>query len=187
MENLTCKGLSAAHRRMLIKCITEEIGSIPEPVEIEFMEPIRRKQYSSLWYGGQIAAIRVHGCVFEVHALGDVYAWRYDKSDRDRELLYVKDKNNSGRFGSDIQPYLKTDRALVAAICRKHNRYWIDMEHNNWWECSVYTPDGVFHDLMWVLDSDHIFAGIREVFCHMDAVLKDLGVPAGNEGSEVSS
>ena len=55
-------------------CITEEIGSIPEPVEIEFMEPIRRKQYSSLWYGGQIAAIRVHGCVFEVHALGDVYA-----------------------------------------------------------------------------------------------------------------
>ena len=50
MENLTCKGLSAAHRRMLIKCITEEIGSIPEPVEIEFMEPIRRKQYSSLWY-----------------------------------------------------------------------------------------------------------------------------------------
>ena len=137
MENLTCKGLSAAHRRMLIKCITEEIGSIPEPVEIEFMEPIRRKQYSSLWYGGQIAAIRVHGCVFEVHALGDVYAWLYDKSDRDRELLYVKDKNNSGRFGSDIQPYLKTDRALVAAICRKHNRYWIDMEHNNWWECSV--------------------------------------------------
>jgi len=62
---------------MLIKCITEEIGSIPEPVEIEFMEPIRRKQYSSLWYGGQIAAIRVHGCVFEVHALGDVYAWLY--------------------------------------------------------------------------------------------------------------
>ena len=56
------------------------------------MEPIRRKQYSSLWYGGQIAAIRVHGCVFEVHALGDVYAWLYDKSDRDRELLYVKDK-----------------------------------------------------------------------------------------------
>lgn len=116
MENLTCKGLSAAHRRMLIKCITEEIGSIPEPVEIEFMEPIRRKQYSSLWYGGQIAAIRVHGCVFEVHALGDVYAWLYDKSDRDRELLYVKDKNNSGRFGSDIQPYLKTDRALVKLL-----------------------------------------------------------------------
>ena len=84
MENLTCKGLSAAHRRMLIKCITEEIGSIPEPVEIEFMEHIRRKQYSSLWYGGQVVAIRVHGCVFEIHALGDVYAWLYDKSDHDR-------------------------------------------------------------------------------------------------------
>lgn len=66
MENLTCKGLSAAHRRMLIKCITEEIGSIPEPVEIEFMEPIRRKQYShrygtaarSLPFGFTVAFLR---------------------------------------------------------------------------------------------------------------------------------
>ena len=58
MENLTCKGLSAAHRRMLIKCITEEIGSIPEPVEIEFMEPIRRKQYSSLPVGVPGAFLR---------------------------------------------------------------------------------------------------------------------------------
>ena len=89
-------------------------------------------------------------------------------------------------LGEDLKSQIE-EKGWVAAICRKHNRYWIDMEHNNWWECSVYTPDGVFHDLMWVLDSDHIFAGIREVFCHMDAVLKDLGVPAGNEGSEVSS
>ena len=70
MENLTCKGLSAAHRRMLIKCITEEIGSIPEPVEIEFMEPIRRKQYSSLWYGGQITtggnALSIHRMEFSM-------------------------------------------------------------------------------------------------------------------------
>ena len=61
------------------------------------------------------------------------------------------------------------------------------MEQNNWWECFVRTPDGERHDLMWVLDSDHIFAGIGEVFYHMDAVLKDLGVPAGNEATEVSS
>lgn len=63
MENLTCKGLSAAHRRMLIKCITEEIGSIPEPVEIEFMEPIRRKQYSSLCTAARSLPFGFTGCV----------------------------------------------------------------------------------------------------------------------------
>lgn len=60
------------------------------------------------------------------------------------------------------------------------------MDYNNWWECFVYTPDGVFHDLMWALDSDHIFAGIGEVFFHMNEVLKELGVPVGNEETEVT-
>lgn len=187
MKLLTCKGISSAHRHQLINCIKEEIGSLSVPVEIEFAERIKRKQYSSLWYGGLVASIKAHGCVFAVHAVGDIYANLYDKQDGDRELLYVKDKNNSGRFGVDILPYMKTDRSLVAALCRQHNRYWLEMDHNNWWECFVYTPDGVFHDLMWALDSDHIFAGIGEVFYHMDAVLKDLGVPVGNDGTEVSS
>jgi len=187
MRLLTCKGLSAAHRHQLIKCIKEEIGCLSTPAEIEFVEKIERKQYSSLWYGGLVASIKAHGCVFAVHAVGDIYATLYDKQDGYRELLYVKDKNNSGRLGVDILPYMKTDRSLVAALCRQHNRYWLQMDNNNWWECFVYTPDGVFHDLMWALDSDHIFAGIGEVFYHMDAVLKDLGVPVENECVEVSS
>lgn len=187
MRFLTCKGLSAAHRHQLIQCIKEEIGSLTMPAEIEFAEKIRRKQYSSLWYGGLVASIKAHGCVFAVHAVGDIYATLYDKQDGYRELLYVKDKNNSGRLGVDLLPYMKSDRSLVAALCKQHNRYWLQMGSNNWWECFVYTPDGIFHDLMWVLDSDHIFAGIGEVFYSMDAVLTDLGILAGNAEAEVPS
>lgn len=104
MRLLTCKGISSAHRHLLINCIKAEIGSITVPTVIEFVEKIERKQYSSLWYGGLVASIKAHGCTFAVHATGDIYATLYDKQDGGRELLYVKDKNNSGRFGVDILP-----------------------------------------------------------------------------------
>lgn len=73
-------------------------------IKVEFHQPICRKQYSSLWYGGLVVSIKVRGCVFAIHACGDIYATLYDKSDG-TELLYVKDKSNSGRFGVDVLPY----------------------------------------------------------------------------------
>lgn len=81
---------------------------------------------------------------------------------------------NSGRFGVDVLPYLKTDHALYAAMGDTHKRYRLDMEHNNWWECFVYTPEGEFHDMMWALDSDHIFEGVEVVLSAMDSVMKDI-------------
>lgn len=82
--------------------------------------------------------------------------------------------HNSGRFGVDVLPYLKTDHALYAAMGDTHKRYRLDMEHNNWWECFVYTPEGEFHDMMWALDSDHIFEGVEVVLSAMDSVMKDI-------------
>ena len=60
------------------------------------------------------------------------------------------------------------------------------MEHNNWWECFVRTPDGERHDLMWVLDSDHIFAAIGEVFYNMEQVLFDVDLESGYSPKEES-
>ena len=74
----------------------------------------------------------------------------------------------------DVLPYLKTDHALYAAMGDTHKRYRLDMEHNNWWECFVYTPEGEFHDMMWALDSDHIFEGVEVVLSAMDSVMKDI-------------
>ena len=68
---------------------------------------------------------------------------------------------------------------LVGFICGAANaaiykRYRLDMEHNNWWECFVYTPEGEFHDMMWALDSDHLFEGVEVVLSAMDSVMKDI-------------
>ena len=38
----------------------------------------------------------------------------------------------------------------------------------------VYTPEGEFHDMMWALDSDHIFEGVEIVLSAMDSVIKDI-------------
>ena len=139
MKNITFEGISTLQRLHLCWQIRKQIGKIHQPIKVEFHQPICRKQYSSLWYGGLVVSIKVRGCVFAIHACGDIYATLYDKSDG-TELLYVKDKSNSGRFGVDVLPYLKTDHALYAAMGDTHKRYRLDMEHNNWWECFVYTP-----------------------------------------------
>lgn len=173
MKNITFEGISTLQRLHLCWQIRKQIGKIHQPIKVEFHQPICRKQYSSLWYGGLVVSIKVRGCVFAIHACGDIYATLYDKSDG-TELLYVKDKSNSGRFGVDVLPYLKTDHALYAAMGDTHKRYRLDMEHNNWWECLVYTPEGEFHDMMWALDSDHIFEGVEVVLSAMDSVMKDI-------------
>ena len=173
MKNITFEGISTLQRLHLCWQIRKQIGKIHQPIKVEFHQPICRKQYSSLWYGGLVVSIKVRGCVFAIHACGDIYATLYDKSDG-TELLYVKDKSNSGRFGVDVLPYLKTDHALYAAMGDTHKRYRLDMEHNNWWECFVYTPEGEFHDMMWALDSDHIFEGVEVVLSAMDSVIKDI-------------
>ena len=173
MKNITFEGISTLQRLHLCWQIRKQIGKIHQPIKVEFHQPICRKQYSSLWYGGLVVSIKVRGCVFAIHACGDIYATLYDKSDG-TELLYVKDKSNSGRFGVDVLPYLKTDHALYAAMGDTHKRYRLDMEHNNWWECFVYTPEGEFHDMMWALDSDHVFEGVEVVLSAMDSVIKDI-------------
>ena len=115
MKNITFEGISTLQRLHLCWQIRKQIGKIHQPIKVEFHQPICRKQYSSLWYGGLVVSIKVRGCVFAIHACGDIYATLYDKSDG-TELLYVKDKSNSGRFGVDVLPYLKTDHSLLACF-----------------------------------------------------------------------
>ena len=92
MKNITFEGISTLQRLHLCWQIRKQIGKIHQPIKVEFHQPICRKQYSSLWYGGLVVSIKVRGCVFAIHACGDIYATLYDKSDG-TELLYVKDKS----------------------------------------------------------------------------------------------
>ena len=81
MKNITFEGISTLQRLHLCWQIRKQIGKIHQPIKVEFHQPICRKQYSSLWYGGLVVSIKVHGCVFAIHACGDIYATLYDKSD----------------------------------------------------------------------------------------------------------
>lgn len=84
----------------------------------------------------------------------------------------VKDKNNTGLFGSEIQAYIKTDKSLYVALNGAHTRYKLILDHNNWWEGFAIDPDGNFLDLMWCLDSDCLFDAVVEVLQEMDGVIR---------------
>lgn len=86
MKNITFEGISTLQRLHLCWQIRKQIGKIHQPIKVEFHQPICRKQYSSLWYGGLVVSIKVRGCVFAIHACGDIYATLYDKSDGKPEV-----------------------------------------------------------------------------------------------------
>ena len=176
------RNLSVQQRTLLIRRIIfdqKEQESLDSFFDIEIIEKIRKKQYSSLWYGGEIARIRYKGCTFDLHACGDVRAILTRKGEPDDELLYVKDKNNAGVLRKELLPYVRTDRALYAAINGQHEKYHLELLNNNWYECFVTDPSGQFHDLMWALNSDHALEAIAEVVCGMDEVIADAEKETG--------
>lgn len=63
MKNITFEGISTLQRLHLCWQIRKQIGKIHQPIKVEFHQPICRKQYSSLWYGGLVVSIKVRGCV----------------------------------------------------------------------------------------------------------------------------
>ena len=141
--------------------------------ELHFEDSISLRRLSSLWYGGGMVNVKYNGYTFHIEAIGDVYADLYSTRN-DRHIAYVKDKYNNGNFGSEMLSYFRSDTSLEKILAGEHHRYRLEMCHNNWWECFVTDPQGVFHDLMWALDQDDLFEGIEAVLNSLDATINDL-------------
>lgn len=182
MMNINTMGLSFLNKLILRHYIRKEFGNmstVPNAdVAIDVVHNIGWQRYSSLWYGGNIVNISYKGWSFHIDACGDVCADLYRKNDPETTVLSVTDKYNAGRFGRKLRHFFRTDRTLNAALCHRHPRYTLVANNTNWWECVATDPDGRFHDLMWVLDSDHILAGIAEVLCLLDYTIQEYGTDA---------
>lgn len=126
MKNITFEGISTFQRLHLCWQIRKQIGKIHQPIKVEFHQPICRKQYSSLWYGGLVVSIKVRGCVFAIHACGDIYATLYDKSDGillDRiksgaQLIIVGDADQlpSVGAGNVLREMIRSEKVPTAVL-----------------------------------------------------------------------
>ena len=176
------KGLLPFQRRMLQRCLAK--NNVDGDFNIEFTYKISLRRLSSLWYGGGVAEIYYKGYVFNVEAIGDVYAELYRVKGVPGEdsvfteygnlIAYVKDKGNGGYFSNEIPPYLRSDKTLNKALGKTHPKYSLEMDYNNWWECFGTDPAGNFHDLMWNLGEDNLFLAIAEVLNGLDETIKNL-------------
>jgi len=141
--------------------------------ELHFVNSISLKRLHSLWYNGEVAIIKYKGYTFHIEARGDIRAHLNSVHD-DHTVVYVKDKGNNGNFGSEMLSYIRSDKTLNKMSAHEHPRYYLECGDHNWWECAVTDPQGVFHDLTWVLDEDNLFYGIAEVLEHLDETIKEL-------------
>lgn len=174
MIGIKIYGLRTSHKRKLRRAIAKSVPAIHDQITVEVVDDILERCYDSLWYGGEVARIQYKGWVFDMHALGDVYATLYRGSDRESPLLFVKDKRNAGLFGEMVHRYIKSDDRLRDSLSLLDDQFQIVLENNNWWECFPIDPDGNFHDMMWALDSDNFFDAIAEITASMDSVIKEL-------------
>lgn len=164
-------GLSRYHQRALSAYLTER--HIDGDFSLGFEDSISLLRLDSLWYGGDMVKITYKGYTFNIDASGDIFA-RVCSARDGSYIMHFKDKHNTGYVGTEIRSYFRSDRTVHTAIDGEHRRYRLELDNNNWWECVVTDPQGRFHDLMWVLDDDSLFAGIAEVLTSLDGIIDEL-------------
>ena len=163
------KDLPLFQRAALKQSLTKK--NLHKNCVINFNGSISLKRMSSYWYGGNMADVIYKGYTFHIEAIGDVRAYLFSKHS-DKQLCYVKDKNNVGAFKHEMAPYFRSDKSLDKLLRSKHHLYDLEIEDNNWWECFVTDPQGKFHDIMWALDSDSLFDAIDEVLDSLDEMIQ---------------
>lgn len=171
-SKLRISGIGFWHRIWLRYLLKKDKKYFGKDIAVIFNDKIKAQQYSSLWYGGEVAVIHYKQYKFILSAVGDVYANLIDKADGNYSLFYVKDKNNGGDLATELIPYIKTDKDLYAAMCGTHKRYLLELDCNNWWECFLVDPEGNFHDMMMALDSDGVFEAVAEIFAVIDEIIE---------------
>lgn len=136
------------------------------------------KRLNCLWYGGELATIKVsEKFAIELYIYGDVRAELVDKDGN--ELESVIDKNNGGAFGEYMQSHLKTDKQLETAI--ESGR--LTFGNNNWIEYDgiVKADDaetsGMFIDLGIICDNildDDILVAIEQALDSVEDIKQEI-------------
>lgn len=121
----------------------------------------------SLWYGGRVVEILFKGYRFILGAYGDICASLLDENNE--EVAYLKDKNNSGAFYTEMSYYIKNDKELFDL----ENEGRLVLENNNWFEVLVDAPDGERIDTGWVTSDYSYYDGIEETICGMQDFIND--------------
>ena len=122
------KGLQPYHRKALLKNISA--AHINGGFEICFNDSISLRRLDCLWYGGNVTDVKYKGYTFHIEAIGDVYAVLYTVRD-EKQLCYVKDKNNGGYFSSEMLLYFRSDKVLHNSLGDDPKKYRLELEHNN--------------------------------------------------------
>lgn len=143
--------------------------------EIDFSQVVTDNKQHHFWYGGEVAEIKYKGNVFLIEAIGDV---RLSLIENNKEVAYVKDKNNQGNFYHVMNSHVKDDKELEKLL-EEHYSFsdrtdgkYLDIENNNWWECFIIDENGKHHDLMWNLESSNFKEAVVEVLFQMKEMLK---------------
>lgn len=90
-----------------------------------------------IWYGGFIGSISYKDYEISIHATGDVRARLYKNG---KEIAFVKDRGENGRFYDEFNSFISSDKELYDAFTNNSSDKGIclELDNNNWLEFRVY-------------------------------------------------
>lgn len=124
-------------------------------MKVEITDFIDDQHQLCYWYGKECARIEHKGYTVLVEAIGDIYA-RYEPNGE--YVARCKDKSNNSGFYFAMSEYFKNDAEVLEAVEKGD----LIFDFNNWWEFSIIDPQGEWHELEWVADSDYLNEAIEE-------------------------
>ncbi len=145
-----------------------EKGFDVSQIELEIIDFIDNDHKDCSWYGGAVAEVKYKDHLFSLEARGDINCTLFDKNEN--ELGYVKDRNNAGRFCSEMAHCLANDTELHKA--KEDGR--LVFENNNWFEIFVRTPDEQWQLMTWLSSTDDIEECVLEMIETMDEMIEEL-------------
>lgn len=157
---------------VLMKTKLSKIELPAEDSKIALAQEIEFGKCCSLWYGGLIAEITAGNSKCALMANGDVRAYLTDKR-TDEEIVYVKDKSNSGTFGSEMSQYIKDDTQLGTFMGDEDAKYSLELTDGNWYEVFFDRINGDYSNESEVCDSDNVFDAIVEAVEMMKYFIKE--------------
>lgn len=173
----TSKGFYEKH---ILSHLTEK-GLDVSQIELEIIDFIDNDHKDCSWYGGTVAEVKYKDYLFSLEARGDIICTLFDKNEK--ELGYVKDRNNGSSFRYEMAHCLANDAELYRA--KEDGR--LVFENNNWFEIFVRTPDKEWQQATWLTETDDIEDCVFEMIETMDEMIEELGLSKQSKETTIAN
>lgn len=120
-----------------METVNDILNQMGIPTEIiKWVNPVSTDKQTHYWHNGEVCSIHDGDKTHTIQAVGNIDFHLFDK-EKNREIIQLKDTNNSGVLKHAISAYFANDDDLIDAFIEDHDKYIITMPDQHLYEVTV--------------------------------------------------